>query len=153
MTVETMVALRHCPFFEEFLPKHMEKLMMLGSEVHFDKDEVIFREADDPNLFYVLLSGRVILEATVGGRIVPIQTLYPSHELGWSAVLNRKRQFQARALEPVRAMSFEIPRLRDACQGNPAFGAAFLERLFSVAAERLESTRLQLVAALAQLEK
>ena len=151
MTTDTLTVLRECAFFEEFAPRHIDKLMTLGTEVHFDKDEIVFREGDEAKLFYVIVSGRVVLEAAAGGRNVAIQTLFSGDELGWSAVLSRPRQFQARALEPVKAMSFEVTALRDACAGNPYFGCALLERLFRVVAERLESTRLQLAAAQAQL--
>jgi CRP-like cAMP-binding protein len=150
MTIETIAAMRQCPFFEEFQPKHMEKLMTLGSEVRFEKGEIIFREDDDPGLFYIILSGRVSLEANRRGRIFSLQTLYPREEFGWTAVLSRKRQLQARALEPVSAMSFEVSQLRQACRNNPYFGCAFLERLFTVAAEQLQSARLRLVTALAE---
>lgn len=149
MTINTVAALRQCAFFEEFQPRHMDKLMTLGSEVHFGKDDVIFCEGEDSRAFYVILSGRVGLEAGPENHRVRIQTLYPGDELGWSAVLSRPRQFQARALEPVEVMSFEVSALRDACAANPYFGCALLERLFRVVAERLNSTRLELAAALA----
>jgi CRP-like cAMP-binding protein len=153
MTTDTVAAMRQCPFFEEFQPKHMEKLMTLGSEVHFEKDEIIFREDDAPGLFYIILSGRVALEATRQGRVYRVQTLYPRDEFGWTAMLSRQRQFQARALEPVNAMAFEVSQLREACRNNPYFGCAFLERLFTLVAEQLQSTRTRLVTALAEGEK
>jgi len=142
--------LDRCPFFEHFQPKHLEKLNQLGSHRSFAKDEVIFREDDDSSLFYVILSGRVAMEAEIAGRRLRIQTLYSGDELGWSAVLNRRKQFQARALEPVEVMAFEAAALRDAFDTNPYFGRAFLERLVAVVAERLQGTRLQLVSALAE---
>ena len=149
MTAQTAV-LDRCPFFEHFQPKHLEKLTQLGSHLSFGKDEVIFREDDDSSLFYVILSGRVALEAEIAGRRLRMQTLYSGDELGWSAVLNRRKQFQARALESVEAVAFEASRLRDAFDTNPYFGRAFLERLLALVAERLQGTRLQLVSALAE---
>lgn len=145
MTTDTAEDIRQCTFFDEFRPKHMEKLMALGTEVRFRTDEIIFREDDDPNLFYVIISGRVALEATRGGKLLQVDTLYPPQEFGYAAVLNRKRQFQARALEPVRAMAFEVQQVAEACRNNPYFGAAFLEYLLGVAVEQLQQTRLRLV--------
>ena len=87
-----------------------------------------------------------------GGRQVRIDTLFGGDELGWSAVLQRKKQFQARALESVEALVFEVSRMHDAFEGNPYFGRAFLERLATVVAERLQNTRLQLAAALAETQ-
>ena len=149
MTSESLV-LDRCPFFERFQPKHLDKLMTLGSPVQFKTGDIIFREGDEAPQFYVLLSGRVALEATFGDRQVRIDTLYGGDELGWSAVLQRKKQFQARALEAVQALVFEVSAMHDAFEGNPYFGRAFLERLATVVAERLQNTRLQLAAALAE---
>src|SRR5579872_6878976 len=86
--------LDRCPFFDHFQPKHLEKLTTLGSIAHFAKDEVIFQEDDDDTRFYVLLSGRVALELSYGGRPVIIDTLYAGDELGWSAVLGQRKQFR-----------------------------------------------------------
>src|ERR1035438_1171167 len=65
MTTDTLTELSQVSFFEEFLPRHMEKLNSLGSEVHFNKDEIIFRENQDSKVFYVILSGRIALEASL----------------------------------------------------------------------------------------
>jgi CRP-like cAMP-binding protein len=150
MTPDTLTAMRQCPFFEELQPKHMEKLMTLGTQVHFEKDEIIFHEEDESHLFYVILSGRVVLEARHGASTFQLETLYPRQEVGWAAVVNRKRQLQARALEPVTAMAFEVSQLRDACRTNPYLGCAFLERLLTLAVEQLQSTRLRFVQTLGQ---
>ena len=147
-----MAVLDRWPFFEQFQPKHLDKLMTLGSPVHFTEGDILFREGDDAPQFYVLLSGRVALEANFGGRQVRIDTLFGGDELGWSAVLERQKQFQARALDSVEALVFEVSRMHDAFDGNPYFGRAFLERLLMVVAERLQNTRLQLAAALAETQ-
>jgi CRP-like cAMP-binding protein len=141
--------LDRCTFFDHFQPKHIEKLTAMGSFVHFAKDEIIFQEEDDDTKFYVLLSGKVALELSHGGQRVLIDTLYPGDELGWSAVLEQKKQFRARALEPVEASAFEVHALRTAFDANPYFARAFLERLSGVVAERLQMTRRQLGRALA----
>ena len=149
MTTDTLTELSQVSFFEEFLPRHMEKLTSLGSEVHFNKDEVIFRENQDSKVFYVILSGRIALEANVAGQTYCVQTLYASDVIGWSTVLNRKNPFQARALDPVRVLAYELSTIRDACRSNPYFGCAFFEKLLTVMAECLEGTRVHLVEALA----
>lgn len=141
--------LDRCPFFDHFQPKHLEKLTALGSFVHFSKDEIIFNEEDDDTKFYVLLAGKVVLELSHGGQQILIDTLYPGDELGWSAVLEQKKQFRARALEPVEASAFEVQGLRSAFDANPYFARAFLERLSGVIAQRLQMTRRQLGRAIA----
>ena len=153
MKSEVSAAVGRCPFFEAFQPKHIEKVIHLGTQVEFAKDQIIFHDEDAGTSFYVLLSGRVALEAHFGGRLVHIQTAYAGDELGWSAVLKRKMQFQARALEPVQALAFDASQLLDACEANPYFGKAFMGRLLALVAERLESTRLELAAALSRQDR
>jgi len=136
--------LNRCPFFDHFQPEHQDKLAALGSLVHFSKDQIIFHEEDDDKTFYVLHSGKVALELSHGGRQILIDTLYPGDELGWPGVLEQRKHFRARALEPVEASAFEVEDLRSAFDANPYFARAFLERLSGVVAQLLQMTRRQL---------
>lgn len=145
MIMDTETAVRQCSFFDGFQPKHMEKLMALGTEVHFSQDQLIFRQDEESDLFYIVLTGRVALEAIYHGKIIPLEMMYPHDEFGWVAVVDRKRQFQARALEPVTAMQFEVAEVSAACRHNPYFGCAFLERLFTIAVEQLGRYRTRLI--------
>lgn len=142
--------LERCRFFEHFQPKHLDKFAELGTQVDFTNGQIIFREDDASTLFYVIVSGRVALEASLGGTFYPIQTLYPGDELGWSAMLERPKQFQARALEAVATIAFEAAALRKACDGNVYFAREFHERMLVLLAERLQNTRLQLLALAAE---
>ncbi len=99
--------LDRCPFFDHFQPKHLEKLTAVGTLVSFIKDEIVFHEDDEAPRFFVLLSGRVALECHSAGKPVLIDILHAGDELGWSAVLGQKKQFRARALEPVEASAFD----------------------------------------------
>ena len=148
MTIEAPV-LNRCPFFAQFRPEHLRELEALGSVVHFARDEILCREEDRDTRFYVVLSGRVALEHTHDGRHTAIDTLYPGDELGWPAILEQKKELDARALEPVDAMVFDSGPLRLAFDSNPHFARAFLERLASSLARHLLVTRRRLSRVLA----
>jgi CRP-like cAMP-binding protein len=150
MIIDFDSAVEQSSFFEEFQPKHIDKLMALGTEVHFGPDQIIFKEDDESHHFYIVLSGRVALEAVYAGKTIRLETVYPRDEFGWVAVVSRKRQFQARALEPVSAMQFEVAEVSAACRNNPYFGSAFLERLFNLAVEQLARYRKRLIQALGE---
>lgn len=152
MTPTSIDALRRCPLFEKFQPKHLDRLLTLASEVHFDKDQIIFQEGEDAGRLYIILSGRVELEAEFHGRHYHVETLYAGDELGWSSVLNQPRRFRAKALEPVHAVFYQSTELRDACHGDSHFGCAFFERIFAAVTERLQNTRLRLVDVEAEAE-
>ena len=137
--------LRKHPFVEGFDTRHVGQLAMLAKEVVFARDQVIFHEGDECNDFYLIVSGLIALEVEEPGHTLRIQTLSDGDELGWSALLMASgKHFQARALEEVRALAFSGPQVLDACQADPAFGFAFMQRLLGVVASRLQATRLQL---------
>jgi len=138
--------LREHPFLEGFKPEHVEKMAGMAREVQFSRDQMIFQEGEQSDLFYLLLSGRVALEVSAPGRIVRIQTLGEGDELGWSSLLEEEsKRFQARSLEPGRALAFLGTQLRQACEEDCAFGYALERQIIKVISSRLQATRLQLL--------
>lgn len=139
--------LKEHAFVAGFQPAHIDRLAAMAHEVHFDRDQIIFREGDESSFFYLILSGKVALEVTALGRTLRVQTLREGEELGWSSVLPTSggKQFQARALTTVRALAFDGARLREACEQDCAFGYALMRRLLQVVAGRLQAFRLQLL--------
>jgi CRP-like cAMP-binding protein len=147
MTRETLVAvLQKHPFVEEFQPEHIEKLTALAKEVEFARDQVIFHEGDECHDFYLIVEGRVALEIEAPGHTFRVQTLSAGDELGWSAILmGRGKHFQARALQPVKALAFKGEELLAACRDDKSFGFALMYRMVGVVSERLQATRLQVL--------
>lgn len=138
--------LREHPFLEGLKQNHLQKMAEIALEVQFTRDQIIFKEGDESSLFCLLLSGTVALEISAPGRIVRIQTLSEGDEMGWSSLLGHGgRTFQARSLEPIRAIAFDATRLRRACEQDPSFGYEIMQRLLKVVAQRLQATRLQLL--------
>ncbi len=133
------------PFAKSFWPNHVERLAAMASEVLFAPGEVIFREGDPSSLFYLIASGNVALEVAAPGHPVRVLTLYAGDVLGWSSVTGETgKQFQARALEPVRAFAFDGVRLRHACEEDYAFGFAFMRAIVQVLSGRIHAVRNQL---------
>jgi CRP/FNR family transcriptional regulator, cyclic AMP receptor protein len=147
MISETITGILHeHPFTRGFWPEHVDKLAAMAGETHFAPSELIFCEGDHSSLFYLLISGNVALEVVSPGRPVRVATLYAGEVVGWSSVTGQTdKQFQARALEPVRALAFDGVRLRHACESDYAFGYAFMRAILSVMSERLHAIRAQFV--------
>ncbi|MEO8921257.1 MAG: Crp/Fnr family transcriptional regulator [Caldimonas sp.] len=145
MTQELLLRLDTHPFLADFRPEHKARLMALGSTMHFEADEVIFREGDDYSVFYLLAEGMVALELEVPGHLLRVQTVYAGEVFDWSSLLpHAPKHFQARALDAVTALAFEGESLRASFQSDPEFGLAFVLRLLGVVSGRLRATRLQL---------
>ena len=135
-------------FCRDFWPDHVAKLAAMASDAHFQPGELIFHEGDHSSLFYLLVSGNVALEVVAPGHPVRVATLVAGEVLGWSSITgDTGKQFQARALEEVHALAFDGARLRHACEGDFAFGFVLMRAVLAVMAERLHSTRVQLLGA------
>jgi len=147
MDTKTLLeVLRNHPFLQGMKPEHVTRMAGIAQEVQFAKDQMIFRQGDESGFFYLILSGKVALEATAPGRSLRGQTVGAGEELGWSSVLTEGgKYFQARVLEPVQALTFDGARLRQAGQEDPLFGYVFLQKLLQVVARRLQATRVQLL--------
>ncbi len=134
------------PFTRGFWPEHVARLAAMASEAAFEPGELIFREGDHSSFFYILIEGNVALEILSPGRPLRVSTLTGGEVLGWSSLTSENgKQFQARALEPVRALAIDGTRLARACEQDFAFGFRVMRAVLSVITERLLATRAQLV--------
>ncbi len=146
MTQTLLQELEAHPFVVDFRPEHRARLAALAKKVHFDGNQVIFREGDDYSVLYLLGQGMVALELEVPGHLLRVQTLYGGDVFDWSALLpHAGKHFQARALDNVTALAFEGEELLASFKSDPEFGLAFMLRLMGVVSERLRATRLQLL--------
>jgi CRP-like cAMP-binding protein len=147
MTDQSSILQEH-PFSKAFWPEHIARLAGMAAEAQFAPGEMIFHVGDHSSFFYALIEGNVALEAPAPGRAVRVATLYAGDILGWSSLTgDDTKQFQARALEPVRALAFDGARLCHACEEDYAFGFAFMRAVVKVMSERLRSVRGQLLGA------
>jgi CRP/FNR family cyclic AMP-dependent transcriptional regulator len=144
-TIEAVI--RDAPFFEGLTPDEFELIAGCGSNVQFGEGQLVFRDGDAADTFYLLRHGSVALETFVPGRgAVTIETLEAGEVLGWSWLFPPYRwHFDARARSPVRATSFDGACLRAKCDNDPKLGYDLLTRFAQVVVERLQSTRLRLL--------
>jgi CRP/FNR family cyclic AMP-dependent transcriptional regulator len=141
--------LRTSPLFTDLDAASLLALARYGDEARFDTDALLARDGWPADRFYVLLEGTVALEVHErGGDPMPIETLTVPEVVGWSWLMPPFRwHFDVRAVTPVRAIAIEAEALRVAMAENPSFGYALLSRFTRVLLQRLQATRLRLVAA------
>jgi CRP/FNR family transcriptional regulator, cyclic AMP receptor protein len=139
--------LQELAFFQGLSPEALELIAGCGSNVRFREGELIFRDGDSANAFFVLRHGTVALETFVPARgPVTIETLDAGEVLGWSWLFPPYRwHFDARALSLVRATSFDGSCLRAKCESDPRLGYDLMSRFAQVMIDRLQSTRLRLL--------
>jgi len=139
--------LKEHPFLRGLEDRHLEFLTGCASNVRYAADEFLFKEGQEADASYLLRSGRIALEIAVPGRgPVQIQTVEEGEVLGWSWLFAPYRwQFDARAVEPVRAFALDGNCLRAKCEADHDLGYEMLKRFLYQVHIRLEHTRIQLL--------
>ena len=134
------------PFFGGLDPRYIQLAVGCAANVRFNAGEVVFREGDEANNFYLIREGKVALEVFVPGHgSLTIQTLHDGEILGWSWLIPPYRsRFDARAAQATRAIAFDGKCLREKCEEDHDMGYELLKRLASILGERLDATRFQL---------
>ena len=135
------------PFFLGMKPEHLDVLVGCARETKFKADQVLFREGEPANQFYLIESGRAVIEAhQLAKGTALVQTLGPGDVLGWSWLFPPfSWHFQARALEPMRAIVLDGARLLVTAEKNREFGYELMKRVAQVVIRRLQATRKQLL--------
>ena len=141
------------PFLAGMSPHQLNLISDYAMPAHFTTNELIFREGDPANRFYLIESGSVAIESEVMARPKAlIQTLGAGEVLGWSWLFPPYFwHFDARALEPVEAVFLYGTPLREECESDHELGYELMKRLAEVMVKRLQSTRWKLLGAALRL--
>lgn len=144
-TIETLLA-RH-PFFAGLEPAYLDLVAGCARNVHIPAGAHLAREGDAADRFFAIRGGRVAIDTHVPPRGgITVQTLGEGEIVGWSWLFPPYVwQFDARALEDVRATVFDGACLREKCDADPALGYALMKRLARLVSRRLEAARRQLL--------
>ena len=143
----TRVALH--PFLVGMSRTDLALLTDCAIAAHFRSGEVILREGELANRFYLIETGKVVLEskATDDGPVV-IDTIGPGHLLGWSWMFPPYTwQFTARAVEPTDAIFFYGTILREYCERDHSLGYELMKRMTAVMTRRMQNARQKMLAA------
>ena len=135
------------PFLKGLDPRHTQLITGCASNVRFDTGQIIFREGEEANQFYVIRQGKVALQIYTPGRgSIIIDTLTEGEILGWSWLIPPYQwRFDAVASELTRAIALDGKCLRNKCEADHDLGYELLKRFSSIVDQRLESTRLRLL--------
>ena len=148
-----LVELNKVPWFHELNPKHLNQLASIAQLRHIKDVEIIFREGDKEDNFYVVLEGRVALDIFVPHRgKVRFYTAEPWEVFGWSSVTPTVRQRTAGAMAVLDSfvVGLDAEKLRQLCDADHDLGYLVMRRLANIIAGRLMVTRLQLLDMFAQ---
>jgi CRP/FNR family transcriptional regulator, cyclic AMP receptor protein len=139
--------LRSHKFFAGLDPADLSLLVGCASTVAFPTDSYLFRAGEPAQTFYLIRQGRIALEIAAPSRgAVVVQTLGEGDVAGFSWLIEpHSWEFDGRALERVLAVKMDGSCLRGKCEQDPRLGYELMRRFASLATNRLQATRLQLL--------
>jgi CRP-like cAMP-binding protein len=131
------------PFAADMKPEHLKKLVGVAMFKQFERDQVVFREGEPANRFYLICRGKIALECRSGGPSVPVvQFIGEGEVLGWSWLFPPYYwHFNAVAREPTRTMFFYGSRLSQQCDRNHEFGYELIKGMSQILIAHLQADR------------
>lgn len=135
------------PFLDGCSPEFLNHLEEFATDVKFLPGEIILREGDYADRFYLICEGKVALESGTNGKPrITLQVLGPGDALGWSWLFPPfEWHFSAQAVEPCRAVALNGAALLIRAEEDPVFGCELFKRIGKQVIQRLQATRKRLV--------
>lgn len=145
-SMATRVALH--PFLAGMNQAELMLLTDCAIAAHFEPGQIILREGEPANRFYLIESGKVVLESgDQFGKPVVVDTIGSGDLLGWSWMFPPYVwHFTARAVEPTEAIFFYGTILREYCERDPSLGYELFKRMAPIMLRRLQAARDKMLA-------
>lgn len=138
--------LREHSFTQGMRPEHLDLIAGCARNVVLPPG-LAHKEGDPADTFYALREGLVALDVHAPtGQALVVQTVHGGEVLGWSWLFAPYRwTFDARVVEPVRAVAFDGACLRTKTEADHDLGYELMKRMAQVFTRRLAATRMQLL--------
>jgi CRP/FNR family cyclic AMP-dependent transcriptional regulator len=135
------------PFFSGLEPDDLALLAGCATNVSIAAGEYLFREGEPANQFFVVRRGRVALQVHgPAAGTMTVDTADAGDVVGWSWLVPPYIWlFDARAVEPTGAVSFDGVCLREKCEQDPRLGYELMKLVSQVMLSRLTAARVRLL--------
>jgi CRP-like cAMP-binding protein len=146
--------LEYFPFFAFMEEKEMRALATIAKEVQFKEGEVVFEANTPADALYFLMDGHLPYYMIVTTEHIPdyrreyfVGYINPGEIFGISALIEPYQYTTTlRAEQPCRVIKIDASALRALCEVDSRLSVGFTKAIAKAAMERLQMTRVQLVA-------
>lgn len=137
--IEKVMILKGSEFFRNFPGSELAGIAALTKVVHVQKDEVIFKQGEDGDAFYIVVKGSVIISRGT----TRLATLGSREGFGEMSILDREsRSATATASEDTTLLSLDRDSFDRVIEQNPVVARG----VYRVLTERLRNTLAQVAA-------
>lgn len=119
---------------------HVEKLLPMALEREAANDEILYRQGEAAEHFFMLIDGKIILEAELApGVTASLNSIKPGYVFGWSALIGGNHDLQARAVEASDIVSFDGDSLVALMNEDHDFGFRITYAILRLIKNRLDT--------------
>ncbi|MEN6393655.1 MAG: cyclic nucleotide-binding domain-containing protein [Anaerolineaceae bacterium] len=141
--------LRRYPFFGSLTSEQLKQIAMISDEVILDSGVTVLEQGKPAEDIYLLVEGGVDVFFVVDqGKEFFVTEINPGEPFGISAMVEPYiLTTTVRTSKPSRVIKISAKDLQNACQQDKDLAIAVYHQIAKSAIERLNATRIQLVAA------
>jgi len=138
--VLTKVDLSQIVMIAHLTESMQDRLSQIIDVLKFDKDEILFKEGEPAERFYMLRSGNVLLEQRISDKVTAcVGSVKPGFSFGWSAMVdNGVYTTEAVCIEPSEIYSFKRDKINKLFEQDPQMGFLIYQRLLEIIKKRLD---------------
>lgn len=115
----------------------VKKVFDVTAKESREEGDLLFREGDKANHFYILLKGRVRLGTRETGQVVHTVSR-PGETFGWSSLVDRDvYSASAECIVPSKLLKIDRENFREILEKDPTNGLIFFRHLAGALGERL----------------
>ena len=132
--------LKQIEMLSYFTDEMLDKMLPLIDVLRFEDQEIIFREGDFADRFFMLKRGKVLLELRVSDKAtVSMGSVKPGFSFGWSAMLDSGAYTTAAVCaEATEVYSVRREKLLNLLDNDHSMGYVMTQRLIRIMKRRLD---------------
>jgi len=129
--------LKQKDIFRAMNKSFVKKFMNVSTTESYEQGDLLFKQGDLANQFYILLKGRIKLTLGEIGRSVYIVS-HAGEAFGWSSLIDRETYTaSAECMTLVKLLRFDQEKVLKILEEDPANGLVFFKRLADILGNRL----------------
>ena len=118
----------------------LDRVVSITDVLNFEDQEIIFRQGDIADRFYMVDRGKVLLEQRIAEKImVSVGSIKPGFAFGWSTMIEEGYYTtDAVCAEPCEIFSMRGDKIRALCEKDPRMGYLLTGRLLVILKKRYD---------------
>jgi len=118
----------------------LDRIALITDVLLFDEQEIIFKQGDIADRFYMLKRGKVLLEQRLAEKItVSVGSIKPGFAFGWSTMIEQGYYTtDAVCAEACEIFSIKGEKIRAFCEQDPYMGFLLVRRLLVILKKRYD---------------